>query len=316
MSREIFYFDTKTFRYVRQRRNLFYFVRHYGWLLIISALVITVTAYYFIAYNPADITRQLRNENILLANKTAEYQQLSDSIEIWLHKLHQEDKALYRQILNSEDKEEDIAGRDSASQTDAAINNKAINNKDMEAWMNSLDDRLRQQARSHDALYNLARSNATLLQHIPSIRPVPTEIISGFGIRRHPITQKDKLNTGIDFRAEPGTPVRATADGIVLSAKNQDNGRGLGVVIDHQNGYRSMYTHLSKTTVISGQAVKRGDIIGYSGSSGLCKGPHLHYELHQQNKPIDPIDFFFFDLKPAEYLQFRKKAAVYNESMG
>ena len=150
------------------------------------------------------------------------------------------------------------------------------------------------------------------LSHIPAIAPVKNpKIYSGFGVRVHPIYKIARRHTGIDFIGKRGEPIYATADGVV-SQDGAGSGYGISVVINHGNGYRTVYAHLSKKAVRGGQKVKRGEVIGYMGSSGLSSGIHLHYEVEKNGQKINPIHFFFADLSPEEYEQMLKEADMEN----
>jgi murein DD-endopeptidase MepM/ murein hydrolase activator NlpD len=126
-----------------------------------------------------------------------------------------------------------------------------------------------------------------MLAAIPSINPVGGAIAAGFGWRTFPWPEFHK---GIDLTADWGSPVRATADGTVVSA-GWDGGFGIKVDIDHGNGYHTWYAHLSRTTVSPGEHVAKGQEIALSGSTGEATGPHLHYQLMYQGQPIDPEPF-------------------------
>jgi hypothetical protein len=115
-----------------------------------------------------------------------------------------------------------------------------------------------------------------------------TQVTSNFGMRRmHPILQRELPHTGTDYAAALGTPVHATADGSISEA-GERGGYGMMVEIQHPNGYSTRYAHLSAITLPRGAPVQQGDLIGYSGMSGLVTGPHLHYEVRRQGRPIDP----------------------------
>ncbi|PHI20039.1 hypothetical protein CEQ90_09900 [Lewinellaceae bacterium SD302] len=114
------------------------------------------------------------------------------------------------------------------------------------------------------------------------------DFISGFGMRTHPIHKKQLLHRGIDFKAEMGTPVLATAAGeITFAGRNGKN--GIQVVIKHEDGYTTVYSHLQTHLVEVGQSVDLGEMIGAVGTTGASTGPHLHYELHKDNQPINPL---------------------------
>ena len=121
--------------------------------------------------------------------------------------------------------------------------------------------------------------------------PIPgAPITSGFGPRVHPIYGDVRMHTGIDFGASMGTPIRAAADGIVVSA-GPFGGYGNATVIDHGNGLATMYAHQSQIIVSAGQRVSRGQVIGYVGSTGFSTGPHLHFEVRVQGTPVDPMQY-------------------------
>jgi murein DD-endopeptidase MepM/ murein hydrolase activator NlpD len=140
--------------------------------------------------------------------------------------------------------------------------------------------------------------------HIPKICPVDVSITRGEGWmfrQKHPVTGKPQWHYGQDFNAPYGTEVVATGDGKVIYAGWSSDGYGNNVIIDHGYGYESIYGHLSKIEVPMGMNVKRGDLIGLSGNSGISSGPHLHYEVHENGDHQDALHFFSDDLTPQEY---------------
>jgi murein DD-endopeptidase MepM/ murein hydrolase activator NlpD len=161
------------------------------------------------------------------------------------------------------------------------------------------------QSKSLDEVASLVLRKQEMLASIPSIQPIPNEDLTqtagGYGWRIHPIHKISKFHAGMDFTAKSGTPIYATGDGRVVFAEYATNGYGMHVVIDHGFDYQTLYAHLSKLEVKKGQKVKRGDVIGLVGNSGLSAGPHLHYEVHKGGQPVDPVNFFFNDLTPDEY---------------
>jgi len=144
-----------------------------------------------------------------------------------------------------------------------------------------------------------------MLASLPAIQPVSNEdltrMASGYGYRIDPHYKVRKLHTGMDFTAKTGTPIYATGDGKVVVADRKSRGYGNHVRISHGYGYITLYAHMSKMAVKVGQKVKRGDVIGYVGNTGKSKGPHCHYEVRKNNKPINPINFYFNDLTPEQY---------------
>jgi murein DD-endopeptidase MepM/ murein hydrolase activator NlpD len=161
------------------------------------------------------------------------------------------------------------------------------------------------QSRSLDEVAALVLRKQEMLASIPAIQPIPNEDLTqtagGFGMRIHPIHKIPKFHAGMDFTAKQGTPIYATGDGRVTFADYATNGYGRHVVIDHGFGYNTLYAHLSELRVRNGQKVKRGDVIGLVGNTGLSAGPHLHYEVHKNGQPVDPANYYFNDLTPEEY---------------
>jgi murein DD-endopeptidase MepM/ murein hydrolase activator NlpD len=144
-----------------------------------------------------------------------------------------------------------------------------------------------------------------MLPHIPAIQPIEnrdlTLVASGFGYRIHPIYKIRKMHTGIDFSAPVGTPVYATADGVVETSARSGRGLGNRIVIDHGFGYKTLYAYMDELRVRRGTRVRRGDVIGTVGDTGLSVAPHLHYEVHLHGEPVNPINYFFLELTPLEY---------------
>jgi murein DD-endopeptidase MepM/ murein hydrolase activator NlpD len=182
--------------------------------------------------------------------------------------------------------------------------------------MERLSNKVEIQNQSYAYLFDRINQNKDYLRHLPAVKPVSGEVISGFGMRMHPIKAIRKMHTGIDFTANLNTPVHAAGDGVVRLAGQSRGGYGVQVEVDHGGyGYITKYAHLASTVVQQGEHVKRGQIIGYSGTTGLSKGPHLHYEVIKDGQKIDPIDYFYGDQTPEEYVKLREAAKMDNESM-
>lgn len=148
---------------------------------------------------------------------------------------------------------------------------------------------------NNDGIEEYIHSDGTVISNSKGpmfIQPLPyyKKISSKFGPRVHPITGRFKVHTGVDFSANHGTPVKATASGIVTKA-SYFSGYGNYVSIDHAVGLKTAYAHLSKILVKNGQYVKQGQVIAYSGNSGNSTGPHLHYEVIKNGKHINPLSF-------------------------
>lgn len=203
--------------------------------------------------------------------------------------------------------------------------------KDLEGYNNSqlvlnttkridkLSKELAIQSKSLDEILKLASVKGSLLLAIPAIQPVQNEnlkrVASGFGYRIDPFTKVRKMHNGMDFTANTGSPVYATGDGVVARADNSASGFGNHVVIRHGFGYESLYAHLSKYNCRPGQKVKRGDVIGYVGSTGRSEGPHCHYEVHKDGKVVNPLNFYYGNISAVEYVAISQMANQENQSL-
>jgi murein DD-endopeptidase MepM/ murein hydrolase activator NlpD len=174
------------------------------------------------------------------------------------------------------------------------------------------------QSKSFDDIIELAKSKADMLAALPAIQPVSnadlSRMASGYGYRIHPIYKTRKLHAGMDFSAKTGTPIYATGDGKISKVRRSRKGYGNHVVIEHGYGYKTLYAHMIKYIVKKGQKVKRGEVIGYVGSTGTSVAPHLHYEVHKDGRKIDPVNFFYNDLNPEEYEKMLEMSSQNNQS--
>ncbi|MGB7393064.1 MAG: M23 family metallopeptidase [Pricia sp.] len=175
------------------------------------------------------------------------------------------------------------------------------------------------QSKSLDEITDLAEEKEKLLMAIPAIQPVRNEdlkhMASGFGWRTDPFTKARKLHRGMDFSAKKGVPIYATGDGTVTRADNNSSGYGKHVRIDHGYGYKTLYGHMSEYNVKRRQKVKRGDLIGFVGSTGRSEAPHVHYEVWKDDERINPINFYYGSLSAKEFEAMLKQAQQENQSL-
>ncbi len=202
--------------------------------------------------------------------------------------------------------------------------------KDLEGFQNSeiitktaknldqLSKRLIIQSKSLDEIANLAKNKEALLASIPAIQPVKNDdlkrMASGFGMRMHPFYKYRKMHNGMDFSAPLNTEVFATGNATVVKAQ-RSSGFGNLIILDHGFGYETYYAHLSDFNVKPGQKVKRGEVIGFVGNSGLSTAPHLHYEVHKNGEVVNPINFYHGDLTAEEYDIMLNQSALENQSL-
>ncbi len=181
-----------------------------------------------------------------------------------------------------------------------------------------LSKELAVQSKSLDVILKLAEAKSDFLSAIPAIQPVRNEnlkqVASGFGYRTDPFTKARKMHEGMDFTAKTGTPIYATGDGVVAKADNTASGYGNHIVIRHGFGYETLYAHLSKYKARAGQRVKRGDVIGYVGSTGRSEAPHLHYEVLKDKKVVNPLNFYYGNISAVEYVVIAQLANQENQS--
>lgn len=175
------------------------------------------------------------------------------------------------------------------------------------------------QSKSLDEIELLAKNKESLLSSIPSIQPVNSSdlrrMASGYGYRIDPFTKARRMHFGMDFSAPRKTPIYATGDGTVTRADSRAAGFGKHVRIDHGFGYVTIYAHMDSFIVVKGDKVKRGDKIGFVGSSGRSVAPHLHYEIVKDGVKINPINFYSGSLSPAEFEELVKIASQENQSL-
>ena len=161
------------------------------------------------------------------------------------------------------------------------------------------------QSKSFDELITLAREKENMLHCIPAILPISnkdlTRTASGYGLRIHPYYKIIKFHYGMDFTAPSGTDIYATGNGVVSEVLLSKRGLGNHITINHGFGYETIYAHLERFNVRAGQQVKRGDVIGFVGSTGMSLAPHLHYEVKINGVNVDPVNYYFSDLSADEY---------------
>ncbi len=235
--------------------------------------------------------------------------------------LEERDNNLYRVYFNSSpisnEKRRGIIDRKRYKELEGFNNSELVINTSEK--VDAISKALTVQSKSLDEILKLAKAKDKLLSAVPAIQPVKNEdlkhMASGFGYRTDPFTKARKMHEGMDFTAKTGTPIYATGDGVVKSADNSLSGYGNHIEINHGFGYLTLYAHLSKYKVRPGQRVKRGDIIGYVGSTGRSQAPHLHYEVHKDGKVTNPINFYYGNISAAEYVAISKIANQENQSL-
>ena len=245
-----------------------------------------------------------------------------DNMEALLTDMEQRDNDLYRVMFEADPIPSAVrkSGFMTADRYDSlyGYKNSAVV-VDASRKLDIIASQLYHQSVSYDTVFAMARNKSDMLAHIPAIFPLKeTEIkyiSSYFGHRPDPIYKITKFHSGIDFSAQMGTEAYATGDGVVCNVERGHWGYGNMVTIDHGYGYKTRYAHLKKAMVRRGQQVKRGQLIGLIGNTGKTTGVHLHYEVMKNNKPINPINFFYNDLTPDEYALILEQSTLPTQTM-
>jgi len=185
---------------------------------------------------------------------------------------------------------------------------------DIASQLNNISARVAFQEKSYDNIAGLIKTQDVKLASIPAIQPVSNKqlnrIASGYGMRIDPVYGTPKMHKGLDFTAPQGTPIYATGNGVVKVAGSAGNGFGNHVVINHGYGYETLYGHMYRIKARPGQRIKRGEVIGWVGSTGKSTGPHCHYEVHINGHEVDPVYFFYNDLNAEQYDRLLKLAST------
>jgi murein DD-endopeptidase MepM/ murein hydrolase activator NlpD len=313
MARIKYYYNTETCEFERSTVTWKSVVRTAFTYLLSGSMVgsALLAGFFYLDVSPDE--RRLRGENRDLIEQVKGMGATLTQLETDIEQLHRMDADVYRTILNAEPISASVWEAGSGGTVEEGGESDDI--AEAKEKLKKMQSKVDVHRQSLNSVLNKYEEKKDEMRHIPSIRPVTGDLISGFGNRMHPILNVKRMHTGLDFQAPMGTPVYATADGVVAFCGVKQNGYGMHIDIDHSFGYETKYAHLSKISVKPGQKVKRGDLLGFSGNSGLSKGPHLHYEITKNREKINPIDYFYSDLDPETYLSFKKQAGQENESM-
>lgn len=285
---------------------------------IVTALLIVFLGWQLLD-SPKEVVMRRENERIhedyvLLNNKVKTMQQQMADLE-------KRDNHIYREIFEANPIPDSARAKSIEKQQEAKLTEGMEDNELAYSIATTLDqllNRLAVQKKSFSDIETMIKNKEKLLAATPAIQPVSNKdlsrMASGFGYRVDPVYKTIKMHAGLDFAAPQGTPIYATADGGVKIAGNTGNGYGNYVVLDHGYGYETLYGHQYKIKVRAGQRVKRGELIGWVGSTGKSTGPHVHYEVHKNGQHIDPIYFFYNDITPEQFDRILKMAAAGNQS--
>ena len=234
-----------------------------------------------------------------------------DRYDELLNLLEVRDDKIYRSVYGMDEIPREVRFSGFGGETRyAALEGTAL--KDITVRLDQLEKRAYIQTMSFDDVTALQRTAGDMAAHIPAIPPLSTEkgtyhLSSPFGYRSDPLLGFLKRHTGMDFACPPGNPLYATGDGVVVKVAHERKGYGNHVIIDHGFGYRTRYAHMSEIIVQEGQVLSRGDCIGYSGRSGRCTGPHLHYEVLYRKDYVNPALYMDLTIDPKDYYEMVRR---------
>ena len=324
MSKVKYYYDPDTLSYrkiepkkSKRYRNLGFFLLG-SFLFGLISLIILLNTNFLNTPKELSLAREVENYELqfdILDKKMGQMEQVLANIE-------DRDNNIYRLYFeaNPIPEEQRKAGFGGVNRYKSleGFNNSTIIT-DVTKRLDIIQNQMVIQSKSLDEIAILAAEKEKFLEAIPAIQPVSNEdlkrMASGFGWRSDPFTKVRKMHRGMDFTAPRGTPIYASGNGKVTRADSNSSGYGKHVRIDHGHGYLSLYAHMSKYNVTKGQKVKRGDLIGFVGSTGRSEAPHLHYEVWKDKERINPINFYYGSLTPIEFENMLKYANQENQSL-
>ena len=317
MSKVKYHFNQETLSYERITTTIRERLNKWGIMFVVSVCI--SVGYYFIYSHFFDTPKERVMTNQLSALKF-QYQILSHDLQHidWiLSDIQKRDDDIYRTILESDPIPASIrqAGFGGVNRYEPLEG--YDNSNLMIALTKHTEKILKQlfvQSLSYDELIYKVINKEQIVASRPAIQPISNKDLTRWSSafsrgRLHPILGFTRPHNGIDISAPTGTNIYATGNGTVIRAvANSNAGLGRNVQIDHGFGLKTVYGHMHRVHVSEGDEVKRGDIIGTVGSTGLSQSPHLHYEVHLNERPVDPINYFYNDLSPDDYVRLKEQA--------
>ncbi|CAM1361221.1 Peptidase M23 [Tenacibaculum litopenaei] len=320
MAKVKYYYDPETLSYRKiESKTSEKYKRAFLW--ITGSLLVAFLG--FIGFSQFLLTPGERAQKRELENLKLNYELLSkrlDESSERLSELQDRDNNIYRTYFEAapiaeEQRKAGFGGVNRYKHLEGFQNSTIIT--DATKQLDVLAKQIAVQSESLDEIVNLAKAKEKMLASIPAIQPVKNEdlkrMASGFGMRLHPILKSWRMHNGMDFTAPTGTPIFASGNGKVVKA-HRSSTFGKVVYIEHGYGYKTIYAHMSKIVAKKGQKVKRGDLIGYVGNTGRSAAPHLHYEVHKNGRPVNPIYYYYGDLTPEEFLAMQKASQQKGQS--
>ncbi|MCG9900590.1 MAG: peptidoglycan DD-metalloendopeptidase family protein [Sediminibacterium sp.] len=322
MKKTKYHFNSQTLRFEKVQTPLR--VKLLKALGFLAASIATAFLIVFFAFQYIDSPKEkiLKQQNDDLRNNYTILNERIKQLELQMKELESRDNNVYRSIFEAQPVPDSARVKEMQEKREVSLV-QAMSESELiqgiAAQLNNLSLRSGYQMKSYEEIEDMVKNKEKLLAAIPAIQPVSNKdlsrVASGFGYRIDPVYKTRRFHAGLDFTAPVGTPIYATADGVVKEAGYNTGGYGNNVVINHGFGFQTLYAHMYKIKARVGQKVKRGEVIGYIGNTGKSTGPHLHYEVHKKGQPVDPIYYFYNDLTPAQFERITKLAKASNQSL-
>ena len=317
-----YFFNTHTLRFEKVEVPLrVRLLQLFGFIAasIVTGILIVVILFQYID-SPKE--KLLRQQNTAFRDSYSVLQERLKQVELQMVELEDRDNEVYRSIFESTPIPDSARVQEMRAKKEVRLIQSLSNNElieDMKNQLNNLSLRTAFQTNSFVEITTMVKNKEKLLRAIPAIQPVSNKnlkrVASGFGYRIDPLYKDYRLHAGLDFSAPIGTPIYATSDGVIQAAGFNTDGYGNKVVINHGYGYQTLYGHMVRVKAKVGQSIKRGEVIGYVGSTGKSTGAHLHYEVIKRGAKVDPVYYFFNDLTPAQFDRMLKAAAANKQSL-
>ena len=309
LSRKKYKINPETLAMEQVEQGLGYWLRQTGIYILGGIVLGIVFLFLFLTFFPSPREKQLQREKELLQSQLTMLNRQVDQMQIVMADLQQRDDNLYRVLFGAEpiplSIRQGTQRKISYYEQIAQMTNSQLA-ADLTLKVDLLEKEIYVQSKSYDEILELAKTQEIRMENIPAIQPVMNKdlkrVASGYGMRIDPVYHVRKFHQGMDFTAPTGTEVFATGNARVAFA-GWKQGYGNTVILDHGFGYQTLYAHLYKSLVRKGQKVRRYDIIALVGNTGKSTGPHLHYEVRLNDRPVDPRNYYFYDLSPEEYDQ-------------
>lgn len=309
LSRKKYKINPETLAMEQVEQGLGYWLRQTGIYILGGIVLGIVFLFLFLTFFPSPREKQLQREKELLQSQLTMLNRQVDQMQIVMADLQQRDDNLYRVLFGAEpiplSIRQGTQRKISYYEQIAQMTNSQLA-ADLTLKVDLLEKEIYVQSKSYDEILELAKTQEIRMENIPAIQPVMNKdlkrVASGYGMRIDPVYHVRKFHQGMDFTAPTGTEVFATGNARVAFA-GWKQGYGNTVILDHGFGYQTLYAHLYKSLVRKGQKVRRYDVIALVGNTGKSTGPHLHYEVRLNDRPVDPRNYYFYDLSPEEYDQ-------------